>query len=217
MRIVFFGDSITDAGRNRNDIYALSGLGYGFVRAIADRIQGAAPDQYEIINTGISGNRVVDLYARIKCDLWNLNPDVISILIGVNDVWHEINEGKNGVELDRFERVYRMIIEDTRKVLPNAKFVLCEPFVLEGKSTCDTEEMPDRFSRFQEVYQYAEVVKKLSEEYGLYFLPLQAAFDEAAKSIGGKYYSVDGVHPVVGGAALIAKEWVNLFKREIDV
>ena len=217
MRIVFFGDSITDAGRNRNDIYALSGLGYGFVRAIADRIQGAAPDQYEIINTGISGNRVVDLYARIKCDLWNLNPDVISILIGVNDVWHEINEGKNGVELDRFERVYRMIIEDTRKVLPNAKFVLCEPFVLEGRSTCDTEEMPDRFSRFQEVYQYAEVVKKLSEEYGLYFLPLQAAFDEAAESIGGKYYSVDGVHPVVGGAALIAKEWVNLFKREIDV
>ena len=217
MRIVFFGDSITDAGRNRNDIHALSGLGYGFVRAIADRIQGAAPDQYEIINTGISGNRVVDLYARIKCDLWNLNPDVISILIGVNDVWHEINEGKNGVELDRFERVYRMIIEDTRKVLPNAKFVLCEPFVLEGRSTCDTEEMPDRFSRFQEVYQYAEVVKKLSEEYGLYFLPLQAAFDEAAESIGGKYYSVDGVHPVVGGAALIAKEWVNLFKRELDV
>lgn len=215
MRIVFFGDSITDAGRNRNDIHALSGLGYGFVRAIADRIQGAAPDQYEIINTGIGGNRVVDLYARIKCDLWNLNPDVISILIGVNDVWHEIGEGKNGVELDRFERVYRMIIEDTRKVLPNAKFVLCEPFVLEGKSTCDTEEMPDRFSRFQEVYQYAEVVKKLAEEYHLLFLPLQAKFDEAAAQIGASYYCTDGVHPNVGGASLIAREWVDLFEREI--
>ena len=214
MRILFFGDSITDAGRHREHLDWLSSLGYGYVRVVADRLVGEAPDKYEILNTGISGNRVVDLYARIKCDAWNLNPDVISILIGVNDVWHEINSG-NGVEIDRFERVYRMLIEDTMKALPNVKIILCEPYVLEGTSTCATEEKPDRYERFLAVYDYAKVVKRLAEEYGLYFVPLQAAFDEGAARIGGEYYAKDGVHPSVGGASLIASQWVDLFEREI--
>ena len=71
----------------------------------------------KFINWGIGGNRIVDLYSRIKADVWNYNPDVLSILIGVNDVWHEINH-QNGVELDRFEKIYRILIEDTQKYLP---------------------------------------------------------------------------------------------------
>ncbi len=217
MKILFFGDSVTDAGRNRNpeDRAKQSALGVGYVRSIGDRLVGSAPDKYTIVNRGISGNRIVDLYARIKCHLWNEEPDVVSILIGINDIWHEIT-AHNGVDLERYEKVYRMILEDTKKRLPNIQFVLCEPFVVEGSSTCATEEMPDRYERFQEVYKYAEVTKKLAEEYGCYFLPLQAKFDEAVAKLGASYYAPDGVHPNVGGSALIATEWMKLFREQIE-
>ena len=128
MKILFYGDSITDAGRDRNNLKGLSGLGFGYVRSLADKLIGENPNKYDVVNTGISGNRIVDLYSRIKADCWNFEPDLISILIGVNDVWHEVGH-KNGVELDRFEKVYRMLIEDTKKRLPNVKMMLLEPFV----------------------------------------------------------------------------------------
>lgn len=216
MRIVFFGDSITDMGRSREadkstDIWS---YGKGYQMFVAGSLYGENPQKYEVINRGIIGNRVVDLYARIKSDVWNLQPDVLSILIGINDVWHEIDI-KNGVELDRFEKVYRMMIEDTKKVLPDLKIVLCEPFVLEGDAT--VEEGTDRYQRFCEVYKYAAVVKKLADEYGLYFLPLQEKFNEAAKKFGARYYLYDGVHPMLAGAKLIADEWVKLLKNEIEV
>ena len=215
MKILFFGDSITDAGRNRDAGTHMFSLGYGFVRVIADRLQAAEPEKYEIVNRGISGNRVVDLYARIKCDAWNLQPDVLSILIGINDIWHEIS-GKNGVEIDRFEAVYRMMLADTKKALPNTKIILCEPFVLQGSATESTEEIPDRYERFCQVYQYAAVVKKLAEEFDLPFLPLQEKFTQVSN--GGKeaYYLADGVHPHVAGAKLIADEWMQLFQEKIN-
>ncbi|MBQ1213341.1 MAG: hypothetical protein IIX69_08000, partial [Clostridia bacterium] len=97
MKILFFGDSITDAGRNRDNPNMQSGLGYGYVRVIADRLLGEKPDSHTIINTGISGNRIVDLYARIKTGVWQHEPELISILIGINDIWHEITH-KNGVD-----------------------------------------------------------------------------------------------------------------------
>ena len=212
MKILFFGDSITDAGRNREGGKHMSALGWGYVRVIADRLQGKEPEKYEIVNRGISGNRIVDLYARIKSDCWNLEPDLISILIGVNDVWHEIF-GKNGVEVDRFEKVYRMMIEDTKKALPNTKLILCEPFVLEGGATCSTEEVPDRFQRFLGVYDYAKVVRKLAEEYDVPFLPLQEQFSAKAAETGASYYLDDGVHPHIAGATLIADEWMKLFNE----
>ncbi len=214
MKILFFGDSITDAGRNRDNLQMQSSLGYGYVRVVGDRLLGEAPDKHTVVNTGISGNRIVDLYARIKTGVWHHEPELISILIGINDIWHEITH-RNGVELDRFEKVYRMIIEDTQKKLPNAKFILMEPFVLEGTATCPTEEMPDRYERFKEVYEYAKLVKRLAEEYGLYFLPLQDKFNEAAKKLGVPYYAPDGVHPNIGGSALIATEWMKLFNEKI--
>ncbi|MBQ7012201.1 MAG: SGNH/GDSL hydrolase family protein [Clostridia bacterium] len=215
MKIIFFGDSITDAGRNRDDLEKQSALGYGYVRAIGDRLLGEAPDKHVIYNMGISGNRIVDLYARIKAHVWNREPDLISILIGINDVWHEINHG-NGVDVERFEKVFRMIIEDTKKRLPNVQFVLCEPFVEEGTATCPTDERPERYELFKEIYDYARVVERLAKEYGCYYLPLQKKFDDAVERIGVKYYIPDGVHPNVGGSALIATEWMKLFKEQID-
>lgn len=210
MKILFLGDSITDAGRNKDVNGHLYGYGYGFVRIIADRLLGKTPGKHEIINRGIDGNRSVDLYARIKNDVWNLCPDLISILVGVNDIWHEI-DSKNGVALSRFEKVYRMMIEDTIEALPNVKIILCEPFLLKGKATENTVEQPDRYERFCEIYEYAKVVKKLAEEYSLPFLPLQKPLVSATENSKVEYYLHDGVHPQVSGARLIADEWLKLF------
>ena len=210
MKIVFFGDSITDMGRNRDENAAeVYTYGVGYPLFVSSELFREDPFKYRVINRGVGGNRVVDLYARIKGDVWNLAPDVLSILIGINDVWHEI-DWENGVDLDRFERVYGMMIEDTLKRLPNTKIVLLEPFVLKG--SCTTE----KFGRFQEVYRYAEVVKKLAERYCLYFLPLQEKFNSASEKFGVEKYLFDGVHPNVAGAALIADAWVELFREKIQ-
>ena len=205
MKIVFYGDSITDAHRDRSVDHYLSSYGFGYPSFVAGELLSKNPEQYEIINRGISGNRIVDLYARIKADVWNLQPDLLSVLIGVNDVWHEI-EHQNGVELDRFEKMYRFLIEDTKKALPGVTMMLCEPFVLKGTATTA------KFDRFMEVYKYAEVVKKLAEEYGLYYLPLQETLTNTAGDNEAEYLS-DGVHPAVAGAKLIANEWLNAFDK----
>lgn len=215
MKIVFFGDSITDMGRNRDCAgQEIFGYGSGYPMFVAGSLYGENPVRHKVVNRGIGGNRIVDLYARIKADVWNLNPDVLSILIGINDVWHEIM-GKNGVDPERFEKVYRMLIEDTLKRLPNIKTVLCEPFVLEGSATGTKDS--ETFLKFREIYKYAAIVKKLAEEYGLYFLPLQKRFDEAAERFGAEHYLYDGVHPMVAGAKLIADEWLKLFREKIEV
>jgi len=206
MKILFYGDSITDAGRNYNLLHGEESYGYGYVKYAVEGLKKMGYTDEELINRGISGNRIVDLYARIKVDCWNHQPDLISILIGVNDVWHEIGHA-NGVEIERFEKMYRILIEDTKKALPNVKLLLCEPFVLEGTATSA------EFERFLEVYKYAEVVQKLAEEYGLYFLPLQKTLSEAAKGGNVAEYLADGVHPAPVGAKLIATEWLKLFNK----
>jgi lysophospholipase L1-like esterase len=166
------------------------------------------PKKYECINRGISGNRIVDLYARVKIDVWNHKPDVLSILIGVNDVWHEISR-ENGVELNRWERVYRTMLQETKERLPNIKLIILEPFILEGSAT-DGEE---RWQKFLAVKEYAKVAKKIAEDYRLTFIPLQEKFDEAKEKFGGDYYTFDGVHPLAAGARMIATEWLKAFEK----
>ena len=205
-KILFFGDSITDMGRNRDQsVDEIWKYGSGYPMFVASSLYREDPEKYQVVNRGISGNRVVDLYARIKSDVWNEKPDVLGILIGVNDVWHEI-AAQNGVDIERFEKVYSMLIEDTLKRLPKLKIILSEPFVLKGAAT------QEKFGEFTAVYEYAKVVKKLAEKYKLHFLPLQKKFDEAAAKFGAEHYLYDGVHPNVAGATLIADEWVKLFK-----
>ena len=210
MKIVFFGDSITDMGRSRieSDIDRPYGLGTGYVFFASGDLLRENPLDYKIINSGISGNRVVDLYTRVKADVWNYNPDVLSILIGVNDIWHEIGS-KNGVEIERFETVYRMLIKDTIKKLPNVKLILLEPYVLEGTATKDN--MPE----FEKVYDYANVVKNLAEEFGLAFVPLQNALTNAGKKYGNDAVLYDGVHPSTYGSRIIADEWLKVFNAKI--
>lgn len=204
MKILFYGDSITDAGRARDLDVPNKQLGGGYVAYVANQLLERSLTDYDIINRGISGNRVVDLYARIKMDCWNLEPDVLSIHIGINDVWHEVQR-KNGVELDRFEAVYRMLIKDTMAALPNTKIIICEPFVLSGTAT------EEKYDEFLEVKKYAKVARKLAEEFSLTFVPLQDAMDAAGEKYGNGNILADGVHPTMKGAVIFGNEWLKAF------
>ena len=209
-RILFFGDSITDmqSDKSPNSLKVFS-LGMGYTFLVASAFSRIDPNKYEIINCGISGNTSVDLYARLKKDVWNLKPDVLSILVGVNDVWHRL-EDDSGVDLDRFEKVYSMIIKETLKVLPDLKIMLMEPFVLKGSETVKN------YDEFLTVKDYAKVVRSIAEKNNLYFVPLQETFDEYSAKYGAAAYLADGVHPEVAGATLIADEWMKTFHDKVE-
>ena len=210
MKILFFGDSVTDAYRSRDfDKEHLYALGYGYVNQCVTALMQEAPFAHTFVNKGIGGNRVVDLYARLKVDVWNEEPDLISILVGVNDATHDFRENPNGVEVERYESVYRMLIEDTLKRLPSVKIILLEPFLLHSEEI----DNPNGAEKAIKVQRYASVVKKLAEEYSLPFVPLQEKFEEKAKQCGVKKLLPDGVHPNALGASVIAKEWLSAFRK----
>ncbi len=194
---LFQGDSITDWFRERDDITSL-GMGYPLVTAA--NIGTKYPEKFKFINKGISGNRVVDLYARIKCDLINLKPDYLSILIGVNDVWHEL-QCENGVDAEKYEKIYSMLIEEVKEALPEIKIFILEPFVTEGTAT------DENIGYFKtETKLRAKAARRVAEKYGLTFIPLQEKFDEACKKAPASYWTRDGVHPTAEGHGIISAE-----------
>lgn len=210
MKILFYGDSITDMNRLRDDVSALPfKLGNSYALVTGAYLVGKNPTGYDVVNKGISGNRIVDLYARIKKDVWNEQPDVLSILVGINDVWHEVQNG-NGVDIVRFEKIYRMLIEDTLERLPNLKIMLLEPFVLEGSAT------KEKYEEFLAVKDYAKVVKKLASDYALVFVELQSRFDEYCEKYGSQILLYDGVHPNLVGTKIISDAWIEAFESEIE-
>ena len=202
--ILFHGDSITDSARNR-ELDHLRGMGYSTIAA--GEIGLDYPNEFKIINRGVSGNRIVDIYARIGKDIVALNPDYMSLLIGVNDVWHEL-DSNNGIEEEKFEMIYCLIIEELKAKLPNLKLIIMEPFVLEGPVT--TEHI-DYFRT--EVKKRAAASKRVADKYGIKFVPLQEKFDEAVKKAPETYWLIDGVHPTAAGHEIIAREWVKAFKE----
>ena len=205
--ILFVGDSITDAGRNREDP---RNLGQGYPCFIAGRLGLSAPGKYHFLNRGISGDRVVDIYARIKQDILNLKPDVVSILVGINDVWHEM-DFRNGINASKFEKIYRMLLEEIREALPNTKIILIEPFVLKGTATAT------QLTWFiEEVTARANAVRKLAAEFSLPFLPLQADLNELAKQAPEEYWLIDGVHPTVNFHQYIADKWIHSFEKYLE-
>ncbi len=201
--ILFQGDSITDVGRNRDDI---NSLGFGYPLLVSSSLGFDYPGEYNFINKGISGNRIVDVYARIKADIINLKPDIMSILIGVNDVWHEF-DFKNGVDSEKYFKIYSMLIEEIKAELPDIKIMIMEPYVGNGSATAD------KIDIFRtEVFKRAEKAKKIAEKYNLTFIPLQKRFDEAFQSASVDYWLADGVHPNFKGHELIKREWIKAFK-----
>ena len=208
--ILFQGDSITDVSRARDNNI---NLGRGYASLVAAKLGFTNPDEYTFYNRGISGNRVVDLYARIRSDMINIAPDYLSILIGVNDVWHEY-PGKNGVDAEKFERIYSMLIEEYKVACPHTDILIMEPFVLPGSSTDKTlDDGRDFYPIFRtEVEKRAAAAKRVAEKYGLRFLPLQATFDELAEKVRSDYWLADGVHPTLYGHEMIANAWLRAFE-----
>jgi lysophospholipase L1-like esterase len=204
--ILFQGDSITDCGRFRDAEGTANhhgGLGSGYAMMAAANLLGGMPAaDLQCYNRGISGNRVVDLYARIRKDIINLKPNVLSILIGVNDTWHEFAfPGKNGVPVPKHQRVYREMLEEVREQLPEVQLVLCEPFVLRcGVVTDDW---------IGEIDQRCEVVARLAQEFDAVLVPFQSMFNEAVKSAPPAYWAEDGVHPSAAGHQLMAQTWLS--------
>ena len=209
--VLFQGDSITDCGRN-----ALSShfTGYGYANKVIGALGAAEPYQYTFYNRGISGNRIVDVYARIKEDIINLKPDYMSLLIGVNDVWHEYSR-QNGVDAEKFEKIYNMLIEEVKAALPNIKIMLLEPFTLPGSASEDTPETPNRWEYFRkEVDLRRAAVKRVAEKQGLLFVPLQDMFSKVnADAPTNDYWLKDGVHPSSAGHELIKNEWLKAFEQ----
>lgn len=200
IKFLFQGDSITDAGRDRDNE---ANYGYGYPNLVASELLCDYPGKYEFINLGISGNRIVDLYARIKSDIINIKPDYLSILIGVNDVWHELNE-QNGVAAVKYEKIYDMLIEEIKDKLPDIKIFILEPFVIKG---CGTERYFDEF--LAEVKLRSQAAQRIAQKHGLTFVPLQEKFDEATKKMPECYWSADGVHPTASGHGLIKNELIK--------
>ncbi|SFD66240.1 Lysophospholipase L1 [Paenibacillus catalpae] len=201
--ILFQGDSITDCGRAREGSPGQA-LGQGYVHHIAGQLgYQMAEDGHQFINRGISGNRVSDLYARWNEDAIAIKPDILSILIGVNDTWRIMDNLPSGAT-DRFERAYRILLEETREVLPDTKLVLGEPFVLRTGVTLK------EWSGWRErVERQSDMVKQLAEEYNAVFVPFQQAFDQAAEQAAPDYWLHDGVHPTAAGHYLMAAEWLK--------
>ena len=201
--IVFQGDSVTDGNRIREGEVKFQGDGLGTLYPfhIASRLLTDRPDiEWNIINRAISGNRIVDLYARWKIDAINLKPDILSILIGVNDTWHEFSR-QNGVEVPRANRIYHELLEWTRQCLPNVKFVLMTPFVLPFGAVG-----PDWPA---EVAARCANVKALAKEFDAILIDCQQLFDDATKRAPQEYWLRDGVHPTVAGQQLLADAWLK--------
>lgn len=209
LRILFQGDSITDAFRHREmDAY----LGSGYPNFVAGILENEIPGKYEFINRGVSGNRIIDMYVRIRKDVIDLKPDYLSILIGINDVWHEIECG-NGIESEKFEKIYDLMLEEITKKLPNTKLILMEPFVVKGSATCPNDEVFKYFKT--ETDKRRKIVKKMSEKYDALFIPLQDVFDCLEKENKNiENYVRDGVHPTAAGSLLIANRWIDMFRKK---
>ena len=201
--ILFQGDSITDASRTKDD----TNMGRGYAALVTAALGYEYPGEYEFINRGINGNRVTDLYARIKRDIINLRPDVMSILIGVNDVWHEYDfGGGNGVDAEKYYRIYSMLIEEVKEAMPDTKIMIMEPFVLKGSAT-----NPNWDVFYTEVRKRADRAREIARKYGLAFVSLQAQFEEATKKAPEDHWLKDGVHPTLAGHEFIKKEWIKAF------
>jgi lysophospholipase L1-like esterase len=205
--ILFQGNSITDAGRDRGRYYANNsgGMGGGYVRHIVTHLLGSMPEKdFRFYNRSISGNKVFQLAARWDDDCLQLRPDVLSILIGVNDFWHTLSHGYTGT-VETYETNFRNLLERTKKALPEVKFIIGEPFAVAGGSAID--------ERWETFSAYRPVAKKIAADFGAVFLPYQSIFDEALKLAPAEYWTPDGVHPSIAGSYLMAQAWLEGWKR----
>ncbi len=205
IKIVFQGDSITDAGRDKRNYHD---VGPGYPKYAAEQMIKDFPDvEFEFINQGISGNRTSQLFDRFYKDALAFEPDVISILIGINDIWHSYGGDRIATTDAQFELNYRSILERIRRE-SNAKIMILAPFLLDKEPAVG---MRDDLER------RLPVVRKLAEEFADVYVPLDKLFEKALPEQPEPfYYSGDGVHPNVNGRAFIGKAYAEAIKPLIE-
>ena len=204
--ILFQGDSITDAGRNRksteyNNQSALGG-GYAFLAA-ADLLFNHPEKNLQIYNRGISGNKVYQLAESWETDTISLKPDLLSILVGVNDYWHTLSFGYKAT-VETYRKDYHALLQRTKDKFPDVKLVIGEPYAILGTAVNQTW-----FPAFSE---YQQAARELAGEFKASFVPYQKVYDRALKHAPGAYWSPDGVHPSLAGASLMAHAWLEAVK-----
>ncbi|MEO3407850.1 GDSL-type esterase/lipase family protein [Mucilaginibacter sp. CAU 1740] len=205
--ILFQGDSITDGGRSFDkDWNHVYGQGYAYLITARTNFDYPGKD-YQFFNRGISGNTVNDLANRWQKDTLDLNPDVLSILIGVNDVHRIVMQGDKATVED-FEHAYDKLLTDTLAALPNVKLVLLEPFILPLGMVNKNAELWTT-----EVKKRQAVVKTLALKFNAVYVPLQEVFNKALQKAPAEHWIWDGVHPMPAGHELIAREWLKAAKK----
>ncbi|MFA5818038.1 MAG: SGNH/GDSL hydrolase family protein [Bacteroidales bacterium] len=205
--ILFQGDSITDSGRNKEDnsYNNARALGSGYpMLAGAALLEKYASLNLKVYNKGISGNKVYQLAERWNKDCLEIKPDILSILIGVNDIWHKLDGKYNGT-IEIYKNDYIALLERTKKALPNVKLIICEPFAVKGVKAVDDKWYP-------EFYGYQKAAREIAAQFGATFVPYQKIYDEAQKQAPGAYWTGDGVHSTLAGAQLMAQAWLAAIK-----
>ena len=209
MRTVLFqGNSITDAGRSKDDQRPNQphSLGSGYAGIAAARLLGEHPGSpWQCYNRGISGNKVYQLADRWEEDCLALQPDVLSILIGVNDFWHTLSGNYDGT-VEVYERDYRTLLDRTREALPDVQLIIGEPFALTGGSAVDDTWYP-AFDA------YRAAAQRVANDYDAVWIPYQSIFDAALQQAPAPYWSEDGVHPTPAGNYLMAQSWLDAFGK----
>lgn len=201
MKIVFFGDSITDCDRDRNDEKS---LGNGYVKILADKLRPIYPDtDIELINKGISGNEVCDLLARVQSDVIGLNPDAVVIMIGINNIIHKFKYGKE-VNFKQFERDLTELLTVLKEA--GITVIFLEPFLLPAP---DKRRMRKLFD--DELKIVDRVANKICDE----FVAYDEMFNGLAISIPYTEYSLDGVHPTHRGSRLIADTAIKAIRKHL--
>ena len=205
--ILFQGDSITDGKRLRgkeNELDLNHQMGHGYAFVVNALLGSRYPERnLKFINRGISGNRVADLYGRWKEDTLNLHPDVLSILVGINDCGSTIYEDA-GSDPDRFEKIYQLLIDEAKEQNPDLLLVLCEPFLL------PVGERKEHFKEWNDLMKpLQEKTRLLAERNKTIFVPLQGKFNQLCEIREPDYWVWDGVHPTVCGHQILANEWMK--------
>lgn len=205
--ILFQGDSITDWGRNKSDTTpnSFQMLGNGYVYLASAELLLKNPDKnLKIYNKGISGNKVFQLADRWDTDCLAIKPNVLSIMIGVNDFWHTLTSGYKGT-IDTYRTDFKKLLDRTKQALPDVQFIIGEPFAVNGVKSVNDKWYP----AFNE---YRAASKEIAKDFGAAFIPYQSIFDEALKLAPGTYWTNDGVHPSIAGASLMAHAWLKTVK-----
>lgn len=204
--ILFQGDSITDAFRKPEEINEAYRMGNGYAFLIAARLLAERPgDHLRFENRGVSGNGLSQLAERWQRDCLDVQPDVLSILIGVNETISRFKRGPSLSEED-FEMRYCELLEQTRQVLPGIRLILCEPFLL----NCGLVE--DGWIEFMAARQ--QQVRDVARHFEAIFVPLQSVLDRALSEAPPEYWAYDGVHPTAAGHQLLAEAWLSAVANE---